>query len=421
MLTAIVGINWGDEGKGRMVDLLSRDQQIVVRYQGDHSSEHTVVNGQCRYILNLLPTGILHPNVVSVIGNGVAVDPCHLENEIDALLYQGVTIGPENLKISDRCPVILPYHIATEQYELDRRGADVRKTCGVSMVFGDKALNMAIRMGDLLHPEFLRSRLERFISYKSTVIQSVYGKEPIDIDEIVEYATHYGEFFKDYICDTGEYLTEAASMGMDILFEAPQGALRDVDLGAYPYTASSSTVAAYATIGAGVPGLKLDKTIGVLKAFSSMVGEGPFVSELFDEKASHLMETGNEAAEKVTHIHRIGAFDAVASRYGVRIQGADELALTKLDSLSYMDKIPVCVAYEIDGVRTDKFPIGADLERAKPIFEYVDGWNCDISECRTPDDLPVGALTYVKYLEQLLGCRIAYVSVGAERNAYVKL
>ena len=421
MLTAIVGINWGDEGKGRIVDLLSRDQQIVVRYQGDHSSEHTVVTERGRFVLNLLPTGILNPDVVSVIGNGVVVNPSHLEEEINTLLGQGVIINPDNLKISDRCPVVLPYHVTTEQYELERRGGDIRKTCGVSMVFGDKALNMAIRMGDLRHPEFLRSRLEKFISYKSTVIQSVYGKEPVDLDEILEYALHYGEVFGDFICDTGEYLNEAASMGMNILFEAPQGALRDVDMGAYPYTASSSTVAAYATIGAGVPGLKLDKTIGVLKSFSSMVGEGPFVSELFDEHVSHLMETGNEAAEKVAHVHRIGAFDAVASRYGVKMQGADELALTKLDTLSYLDKIPVCIAYEIDGVRTDKFPVGADLERAKPVFEYVDGWNIDISECRTPDDLPVGALTYVKYIEHLVGCHVSYVSVGAEREAYIKL
>jgi adenylosuccinate synthase len=208
---------------------------------------------------------------------------------------------------------------------------------------------------------------------------------------------------------------------MNILFEAPQGALRDVEFGVYPYTCSSSTLAAYATVGGGVPGLKLDHTIGVLKSFSSMVGSGPFVSELFGEEAEHLMETGNEAAEKISHIHRIGAFDAVASRYGVELQGADELALTKLDTLSYLDVIPVCVAYEIDGVRIDRFPVGADLERAKPIIEYVEGWKSDISECRNPADLPVGALTYVKYIEHLVGCHISYVSVGAERESFIRL
>ncbi len=406
MLTAIVGINWGDEGKGRMVDLLSRDQQIVVRYQGDHNSEHTIVTANGRYVLNLLPAGVLRSDVICVMGGGMAIDPAHLEKEIQGLYDMGVRVTPENLRISDRAPVILPFHTNAVQ------------ACGVSMVYGDKTVNMAIRMGDLLSPEYLATRLEKIVSYHTELGK---GDTTISFEEVLKFATHYGEVFRDFICDTGSFLSDANEQGMNILFEAPQGALRDVDFGIYPYTCSSSTVAAYATIGAGVPGLKLDKTIGVLKAFSSMVGEGPFVSELFGEEASHLMEIGNETAEKVLHTHRIGAFDAVASRYGVTVQGADELALTKLDTLSYMDKIPVCVAYEINGVRTEKFPSAADLEIAKPVIEYVDGWNMDISECRTADDLPVGALTYVKYLEHLVGCKITYVSVGAEREAYIKL
>ncbi len=399
MLTAIVGINWGDEGKGRMVDLLSRDQQIVVRYQGDHSSEHTIVTETGRYVLNLLPAGILRSDVVCVMGGGMAIDPSHLEQEIQGLYDMGVSVTPENLKISDRAPVILPFY------------TDKDRACGVSMIYGDKSVNMAIRMGDLLSPDYLAERLKKIVAYRSN----------LSYEDLLAYAIHYGEIFRDFICDTGKYLAEANALGMNILFEAPQGALRDVDFGIYPYTCSSSTVAAYATIGAGVPGLKLDKTIGVLKSFSSMVGEGPFVSELFGEGADHLMERGNETAEKTGHIHRIGAFDAVASRYGVTVQGADELALTKLDTLSYMEQIPVCVAYDINGVRTEQFPVGADLELAKPVIEYVDGWNMDITECRTADDLPVGALTYVKYLEHLIGCKITYVSVGAEREAYIKL
>lgn len=406
MLTAIVGINWGDEGKGRMVDLLSRDQQIVVRYQGDHSSEHTIVTETGRYVLNLLPAGILRSDVICVMGGGMAIDPVHLEKEIQSLHDMGVRVTPDNLRISDRAPVILPFHTAATQ------------TCGVSMVYGDKTVNMAIRMGDLLSPEYLAARLEKIVSYHTELVKDDLK---ISLEEVLKFATHYGEVFRDFICDTGSFLADANAQGMNILFEAPQGALRDVDFGIYPYTCSSSTVAAYATIGAGVPGLKLDKTIGVLKSFSSMVGEGPFVSELFGEEASHLMERGNETAEKILHTHRIGAFDAVASRYGVTVQGADELALTKLDTLSYMSQIPVCVAYEINGVRTEKFPSAAELEIAKPIIEYVDGWNMDISECRTADDLPVGALTYVKYVEHLVGCKITYVSVGAEREAYIKL
>ena len=387
MLTAIVGINWGDEGKGRMVDLLSRDSQIVVRYQGDVSSEHTIVTHQGRYVLNLLPAGIIRPDVVCVMGNGMVIDPAHLEQEIAGLRDNGIQITPANLKISHRATVSLPF-------------------CGTDMasVYGKKAMNQAIRMGDLLHPDYLHARLGEHYTA-----------------EVEAWAKQYADIFRDYLCDIGPYLEEAHAMGMDILFEAPQGALRDVDFGIYPYTCSSSTVAAYATIGAGIPGLKLNRTIGIMKAFSSMVEEGPFPAELFGDDAQHLMETGKETAVKDTQEHRVGAFDAVASRYGVRIQGADELALTKLDTLSYLDKIPVCVAYEINGVRTEDFPIGADLEHAKPVIEYVDGWNMNISECRTADDLPVGALTYVKYLEQLVGCKITYISVGAERDACIRL
>ena len=260
MLTAIVGINWGDEGKGRMVDLLSRDSQIVVRYQGDVSSEHTIVTHQGRYVLNLLPAGIIRPDVVCVMGNGMVIDPAHLEQEIAGLRDNGIQITPANLKISHRATVSLPL-------------------CGTDMasVYGKKAMNQAIRMGDLLHPDYLHARLGEHYTA-----------------EVEAWAKQYADIFRDYICDIGPYLEEAHAMGMDILFEAPQGALRDVDFGIYPYTCSSSTVAAYATIGAGIPGLKLNRTIGIMKAFSSMVGEGPFPAELFGDDAQHLMETGND-------------------------------------------------------------------------------------------------------------------------------
>ncbi len=392
MLTAVVGINWGDEGKGRMVDLFSRDQQIVVRYQGDAASEHTIVANGHRYVLNLLPAGILHPDVVSIMGNGMAIDLAHLRREMTALWNEGIEITPERLKISDRALVVLPCLASPDE---------------PSRVYGDKAMNRAIRMGDLLHPAYFAERLK-----------SLY---PDCTADGVACAMEYGAYFRDYICDTGVYLHEAHRQGMNILFEAPQGALRDVDFGMYPYTCSSSTVAAYATIGAGVPGLKLDRTVGIMKSFSSMVGEGPFPAELHGESYAHLMELGKENAVKNGSMHRVGAFDAVASRYGVRVQGADELALTKLDTLSYMDKIPVCIAYEIDGVRTETFPMGAELDAAKPVIEYVDGWNMSIDECRTADDLPVEALTYVKYIEQLVGARITYISVGAERESYIRL
>lgn len=421
MLTAIVGINWGDEGKGRMVDLLSRDYQVVVRYQGDNSSEHTIITENGHYVLNLLPAGILHPDVTSVMGNGMCIDPAHLTKEIRALYDQGVDITPANLKISDRATVELPYHMAMDRYEAERLGGDARLATGVSYVYGDKSMNLGIRMGDLLHPEYLAKRLRRVMAFKTVVIDGVYRKDPVSVEEILEWATRYGEIFRDYICDTGEFLAQAHAMGKDILFEAPQGALRDVDFGVYPYTCSSSTVAAYATIGGGIPGLKLDHTVGIMKAYSSCTGDCPFPAELTGAEAEYLMEYGRENAQKDGLLHRVGAFDAVASRYGVRMQGANVLALTKLDTLSYMEKIPVCVAYEINGRVTEDFPIGAELEIAKPVIEYVDGWNMDISECRTADDLPVEALTYVKYLEHLVGAHIRYVSVGPEREACILL
>ncbi len=369
-----------------MVDLLSRDQQIVVRYQGDHRSEHNIVANNQPFVLHLLPAGILRQDVVCVMGSGMAIDPARLAIEIDGLLKKGVLISPQNLRISDRAVVIPPAL------------TDMDITNG--RVYGDKAMNRVLRMGDLLHPDYLQIRLGDAYT-----------------DEIGAWAQHYGEMFSDFICDTGDYLTEAHRLGMNVLFEAPQGALRDVDFGIYPYTCSSSTVAAYATIGAGAPGLKLDRTIGILKSYSSMIGDGPFPAELTGTEAI-LLQNSHSTDER--H-HRVGAFDAVASRYGVRIQGADELALTMLDTLSYMEHIPVCVAYEIDGVRTEKFPVGARLSVARPVFEYVDGWNMNIAECRTADDLPVEALTYVKYIEHLMGAPITYISVGAEREAYIKL
>lgn len=408
MFTAIVGINWGDEGKGRMVDLLSRDHQIVVRYQGDNSSEHTIIANKHRYVLNLLPAGILRPDVVCVMGNGMAIDPAHLDREMQALYNEGVSITPANLKISNRAAVVLPLQ-ATDM-------ADTPS--GVSAVYGEKAMNLAIRMGDLLHPSYIAERIHALLT--SNLMAHV-AVPSMSEEELVGWAVRYGRIFRDFICDTGAYLRQAQAIGMNVLFEAPQGALRDVDFGMYPYTCSSSTVAAYAPIGAGIPGAKLDKTIGIMKAFSSMVGDGPFVSELHGEDAMHLLETAKETEVKDGRIHRVGAFDAVASRYGVFVQGADELALTKLDTLSFLPKIPVCVAYEIDGVRTEEYPIGAALHTAKPVIEYVDGWNMRISECRTADDLPVEALTYVKYIEHLVGTKITYISVGAEREAYIHL
>ena len=422
MLTSIVGINWGDEGKGRMVDLLSQDQDIVVRYQGGNNAGHTVVNDQGKFILNLLPSGILRPEVVCVMGNGMAIDLAHLDKEINALREKGVRITPDNLKISDRAILTLPYHVRLDCLEEARLAGEAYGSTrrGIAPVYSDKYAKKCIRMGDLLDPPYLAHRLKGIVEYKSLMIEGVYHSDPVNYDEMLAWLTHYGEVFKDYITDTGVYLTEANRAGKRIMFEAQLGALRDIDFGIYPYTSSSSTIAAYAPIGAGVPGLKLDLTIGIMKAYSSCVGEGPFTVEWFGPEGDALRTAGGEFGAATGRPRRVGPFDAVASRYGVRVQGADEIALTKLDILSDMDRIPICVAYDINGRKTQDFPMGEDLNVAKPVFEYMPGWKCDISGCRKKEDLPEACRKYIDRLQELTGSRITYVSVGADRDAYLR-
>lgn len=423
MLTAIVGINWGDEGKGRMVDLLSESQDIVVRYQGGNNAGHTVVNEAGEFILNLLPSGILRPNVVCVMGNGMAIDLAHLEGEISHLREKGIRVTPDNLKISDRAVITMPYHVRLDCLEEDRLAGEKYGSTrrGIAPVYGDKYLKKAIRMGDLLELDAAAHKLKGIVAFKSLTIEKVYNADPVSFEEMRDYLKKYAALFSDYICDVGVYLNNAVNEGKKVMFEAQLGALRDIDFGIYPYTSSSSTLAAYAPIGAGIPGRKLDRVIGIMKAYSSCVGEGPFVTELFGEEADRLRGVGQEYGAATKRPRRVGPFDAVASRYGVTVQGADEIALTKLDILSYMDKIPVCVAYDIDGQITKDFPVGARLNRAKPVYEYLPGWQCDISGCRTKASLPKAALDYILYLESLVQCPVTYVSVGAEREAYIRM
>lgn len=423
MLTSIVGINWGDEGKGRMVDLLSEQQDIVVRYQGGNNAGHTVINERGKFVLNLLPSGILRPEVVCVMGNGMAIDLAHLDKEAAKLRGAGVEISPANLKISDRAILTLPYHVELDCLEEDRlagkKYGSTRR--GIAPVYGDKYLKKAIRAGDLLDPEYLAERLSGIVEYKSLMVEGMYHAEPISYEETYAWLMKYAAIFKDYIVDTGVYLTDAVKAGKRIMFEAQLGALRDIDFGIYPYTSSSSTIAAYAPIGAGIPGVKLDNVVGIMKAYSTCVGEGPFTCEWFGEEAEALRKAGGEYGAATGRPRRVGPFDVVASRYGCRVQGADEIALTKTDILSYMKKIPICVAYDIDGKRTTDFPVGKALNDAKPVIEYVDGWNCDISGCRTVADLPKQVIDYVHTIEKLVDCKIKYVSVGAEREAYVTM
>ncbi len=423
MLTSIVGINWGDEGKGRMVDLLSEEYDIVCRYQGGNNAGHTVVNDRGKFILNLLPSGILRENVVNVMGNGMVIDLEHLHHELQRLRDGGIIITPANLKISDKAVICMPYHRLLDCLEEDRLGdakyGSTRR--GISPVYGDKYMKKALRMGDLLHRDIYMAILENLVAYKNLTIQNVYGSEPVSYEEMLQWLDTYAAEFKDYITDVSLYLNQAEQEGKKIMFEAQLGALRDIDFGIYPYTSSSSTIAAYAPVGAGVPNLKLDHVIGIMKAYSSCVGEGPFTCELFGAEAEALREAGGEYGAATGRPRRVGPFDAVASRYGIRIQGCTEIALTKLDVLSYLEEIPICIHYELDGKIIDEFPYPALLTKAKPVIETVKGWHCDISKCRTKEDLPKEALDYVRRLEQLAGCHIKYVSVGAERDAYIIL
>ena len=421
MLTAIVGINWGDEGKGRMVDLLSREYSVVCRYQGGNNAGHTIDDGNMKVVLNLLPSGILRKDTVNVLGPGMVVDVKHLFNEVQKLRERGVEITPANLKISDRATICMPYHVLLDCLEEDRLGdakfGSTRR--GIAPVYADKYMKKTIRMGDILHFDEIEKRLKGIIEWKNLTVVGGYKAEPVKLDAVMDWLKTYALPFKDYICNTTEYLDGAIKSGENVMFEAQLGALRDIDFGIYPYTSSSSTIAAYAPIGAGIPFKKLDKVVGIMKAYSSCVGEGPFTCELFGEEGDALRSAGGEYGAATGRPRRVGGFDVVASSYGVKIQGADEIALTKLDILSYMDKIPVCVAYDIDGERTTVFPSGEALAKAKPVYEYLDGWKCDISKCRTMEDLPKAAVDYVRYIEKVTNCKIKYVSVGAERESYI--
>lgn len=422
MLTAITGINWGDEGKGRMVDLLSEDYDIVVRYQGGNNAGHTVVNDRGKFILNLLPSGILRPDVVNVIGNGVVVDIKHLVGEINKLRGLGIEITPDNLKLSDRAVIVMPYHVDQDCLEEDRL-ADAKfgsTKRGIAPVYGDKYMKKGIRLGDLLDSEEdLKERLRAIIEWKNLLIEKGYGIKPIIFEDMWSYLKEYGDIVKDYVCDTGLYLNEANKEGKNIMFEAQLGALRDIDFGIYPFTSSSSTIAPYAPIGAGVPNLKLTNSVGIMKAYSTCVGEGPFTAEIFGDRAEELRKAGNEYGAATGRPRRVGGFDILASRYGVRAQGSDVIALTKLDVLSYMEEIPVCVAYKFGDQILDEFPIGEKLFKAEPVYEYKKGWMKDISGCRRLEDLPNEAIDYIKYLEEVVDCKIKYVSVGPERDQYI--
>ena len=417
----IVGINWGDEGKGRMVDLLTERFDIVVRYQGGGNAGHTVINEKGKFALHLLPSGIFRTGVVNILGNGVALDPENLWKEILEVRSKGVAISPENLKISGRASLLLPWHRDLDELE-EKRLADKQYGStkqGIAPFYSDKYQKKTILAGELLHPQALRNHLHELLEWKNLILACAYGAAPYTMEMLDQWIKKYCNPIIPFLCDTGEILNAARQSHQNILFEAQLGALRDIDFGIVPYTTSSNTLAAYAPIGSGLPSLQIDKVIGVVKAYSTCVGEGPFVCELFGTEADELREAGAEYGAKTGRPRRVGPIDLVATRYGVKLQGANEIALTKLDVLSYLKKIPVCTRYRLNGQETDSFPFPTELEKAEPVMEYMEGWNCDISRVRRWEDLPKAARDYVPVLETAIGCPIGYVSVGAERDSVI--
>ncbi len=418
---AIVGINWGDEGKGRMVDLLTEDYDIVVRYQGGGNAGHTIVNEYGKFALHLLPSGIFRDGVVSVIGNGVALDPENLWKEIEEVRSRGISITPDNLKISERASLLFPWHRDLDNLEearlADKKYGSTKQ--GIAPFYSDKYQKKTIMIGELFYPEYVREHIDGIADWKNLILEKVYGAKDYTEKELLDWIDDYADKLKPFICSTKDFLSDALKEGKNILFEAQLGALRDLDFGIYPYTTSSNAIAAFAPVGSGLPSAKIDKVIGVVKAYSTCVGEGPFVCEWFGEEAEQLRNAGGEYGAKTGRARRVGPLDIVATKYGVEIQGATDLAITKMDILSYMEKIPVCTHYVIDGEKTDQFPFPALLNKANPHIEYLEGWQCDISGIRKWEDLPQAAKDYVEYVEQAVGCHITYVSVGPEREAII--
>ena len=418
---AIVGINWGDEGKGRMVDLLTEKYDVVVRYQGGGNAGHTVINEYGKFALHLIPSGIFRKGVVNILGDGVALDPENLWLEIESIREKGVCITPENLKISNRASLLMPWHreldALEEQRLADKKYGSTKQ--GIAPFYSDKYAKKTVMAGELFYPDRLKNHLADLLEWKNLTLVNVYGAKPYTMEMLDMWIKDYCEKIKPFICNTAAFMKDALKKDKKIMFEAQLGSLRDLNCGIYPYTTSSNTTAAFAPVGAGTPGVKIDDIIGVVKAYSTCVGEGPFISELHGDEASDLREAGEEYGAKTGRPRRVGAFDTVATRYGVQVQAATEIALTKLDVLSYMDKIPVCTHYYINEQITDEFPFPAALAEAKPVIEYMDGWKCDISHIRSWEDLPRNARSYIQFIEEKINCPVTYISVGPERDSII--
>ena len=423
-VSAIVGANWGDEGKGKMTDVLARDSDFVVRFQGGNNAGHTIINEYGKFALHLLPSGVFYPHTTNILGTGIALNIPAFLSELDDLIARGVP--KPNLCISERAQVLLPYHLLMDEYEEERLGD--RKygstKSGIAPFYSDKYLKVGVQVADLFDEGRLRDRVARALEVKNVLFEHLYHKPIMSLEQIVPDLMAAGDQIESYVCDTSSLLHNALKEKKKILVEGQLGALRDPDHGIYPYPTSSSTLAGFASIGAGIPPYSITQVVAVAKAYSSCVGAGPFVSEIFGEEADELRERGGDVGEygaTTGRPRRMGWFDAVATRYGCRMQGATAVALSLLDVLGYLDEIPVCTAYEINGEKTEVFPVPSLLDRATPVLENLPGWKTDISSVRRFSDLPTNAQSYVEHIEEWLEVPVKWISVGPRREDIIEM
>ena len=419
MVKAIVGANWGDEGKGKITDMLAENSDIIVRFQGGANAGHTIVNNYGKFALHTLPSGVFYDHTTSIIGNGVALNIPVLFNEIKSITDKGVP-APKIL-VSDRAQIVMPYHVLFDEYEEERLGkASFGSTkSGIAPFYSDKYAKIGFQVQELFDEEALMKKIKRVCETKNVILEHLYHKPAIVPEELFATLIEYKKMVEPYVCDVSAYLWNAIKEGKEILLEGQLGSLKDPDHGIYPMVTSSSTLAAYGAIGAGIPPYEIKKIITVVKAYSSAVGAGAFVSEIFGEEADELRRRGGDGGEygaTTGRPRRMGWFDCVASKYGCRMQGTTDVAFTVLDVLGYLEKIPVCVGYEIDGVVTTDFPTTTKLEKAKPVFEVLDGWNCDIRGIKKYEELPENCRKYIEFVEEHIGFPITMISNGPKRE-----
>ncbi len=418
MIRAIVGANWGDEGKGKITDMCADQSDIVVRYQGGANAGHTIINDKGRFALHQLPSGVFHEHITNVIANGVALNVASLKEEMQSIIDAGIKF---NLLISEKAQVLMPHHVLMDVYEEERLGDKKfgSTKSGIAPFFADKYSKVGIQVWELYDKDFLLEKLETMYDKVNVQFKYLYNKEPIDYMEVYETLCEYAEFIKPYVADTSKFLRNAIKEGKNILLEGQLGSLKDTDHGIYPYVTSSSTLAGYAAVGAGIPPYEIKNITVITKAYSSAVGAGPFVSELFGEEADELRIRGGDKGEfgaTTGRPRRVGYFDAVATRYGCEVQGATEVCMTCLDVLSYMDTLYVCTGYEYEGKVYKDFLTTDKLYKSKPVYETLPGWKSDIRGITSYDELPKEAKNYVEFIEKELGVRISMVSNGPKRN-----